>query len=418
MKKILAALAACAALSAQAQYRFEQLAPASSDQVAWAQQIRSSGSIQNLVTLFNRIIVIPKEVPIVVRSCGAANAYYRPSGPEIVLCYELFLQTEANLQRAALYGMTRDQLAKAIHAEMAFVLLHEIGHHLIDEFQLPVLGREEDAADQIASFVLLTTGGDQILARSLSFFANRRADAFEIFLRGSEQYGAQHGLPEQRLANQVCWGLGKNPQLFAQAAITVKLPQSRVVRCRGEFERMDRDIRSLLGDRFRPTALARSSAPSLKPAPSPEGLSHPGFTSVPARTPPAGGLSHPGFRSQPSSVPTQPGASAAPAPRMQANSEATAEPRKTGQFSLPASMRGNWALATQHQCMNCHAEDAASIGPSFKAIAERYRGRDVSEVLSRRVIEGGSGEWGSMPAPRSKAPAEDVMPLVRWILSM
>ena len=80
MRKILAALAACAALSAQAQYRFEQLAPASSDQVAWAQQIRSSGSIQNLVTLFNRIIVIPKEVPIVVRSCGAANAYYRQIG--------------------------------------------------------------------------------------------------------------------------------------------------------------------------------------------------------------------------------------------------------------------------------------------------------------------------------------------------
>jgi cytochrome c551/c552 len=417
MSKILAAIAACVALSAHAQYRFEQLAPASNDQVAWAQQIRSSGSIQNLVTMFNRIIVIPKEVPIVVRSCGAANAYYRPSGPEIVLCYELFLQTEASLQRAALYGMTRDQLAKAIHAEMAFVLLHEIGHHLIDEFQLPVLGREEDAADQIASFVLLTTGGDQILARSLSFFANRRADAFEIFLRGSEQYGAQHGLPEQRLANQVCWGLGKNPQLFAQAAITVKLPQSRVARCRGEFERMDRDIRSLLGDRFRPTALARSSAPSLKQAPSPEGLSHPGFTSVPAPTSPGVGLSHPGFRSPPSRAPARRGAPA-PAPEMPDNTEATSDPTRTGQFSLPASMRGNWALATKHQCMNCHAEVTSSVGPSFKAIAERYRGRDVSEALSWRVIQGSVGEWGTTPAPRSEAPADDVLPLVRWILSM
>lgn len=104
---------------------------------------------------------------------------------------------------------------------------------------------------------------------------------------------------------------------------------------------------------------------------------------------------------------------------MQANSSGAAvEPKKAGQFSLPPSMRGNWALATQHQCMNCHAEDAASIGPSFKAIAERYRGRDVSEVLSRRVIEGSSGEWGSMPAPRSEAPVADVLPLVRWILSM
>ena len=36
-----------------------------------------------------------------------------------------------------------------ITANAEFTLLHEMGHLLISELQLPVLGREEDAADQL-----------------------------------------------------------------------------------------------------------------------------------------------------------------------------------------------------------------------------------------------------------------------------
>ena len=45
---------------------------------------------------------------------------------------------------------------KFVFANTVFVLFHELGHGLIHEFDLPVLGEEEDAADTIASIILLS----------------------------------------------------------------------------------------------------------------------------------------------------------------------------------------------------------------------------------------------------------------------
>jgi Putative metallopeptidase len=41
---------------------------------------------------------------------------------------------------------------------MLFVFLHETSHALIHEMELPVLGREEDAADAFASITMLKVG--------------------------------------------------------------------------------------------------------------------------------------------------------------------------------------------------------------------------------------------------------------------
>ena len=38
------------------------------------------------------------------------------------------------------------------------VFLHEIAHGLFDLLKIPVLGREEDAADQVAAYVLVSLG--------------------------------------------------------------------------------------------------------------------------------------------------------------------------------------------------------------------------------------------------------------------
>ena len=40
-------------------------------------------------------------------------------------------------------------------ANLEFTLLHEFGHALIDDLQLPVFGMEEDAADRIAIIAML-----------------------------------------------------------------------------------------------------------------------------------------------------------------------------------------------------------------------------------------------------------------------
>jgi Zn-dependent peptidase ImmA (M78 family) len=38
---------------------------------------------------------------------------------------------------------------------VSLVFLHELGHALLDVLQIPILGREEDASDQLATYMLL-----------------------------------------------------------------------------------------------------------------------------------------------------------------------------------------------------------------------------------------------------------------------
>ena len=60
-----------------------------------------------------------------------------------------------------------------------FVLLHEMGHVLIAEMKLPVLGREEDAADTFAALAMLKIGtnfSQRVLAAAAKgwFLSDRR----------------------------------------------------------------------------------------------------------------------------------------------------------------------------------------------------------------------------------------------------
>ncbi|MDO8931726.1 MAG: c-type cytochrome [Rhodocyclaceae bacterium] len=48
-------------------------------------------------------------------------------------------------------------------------------------------------------------------------------------------------------------------------------------------------------------------------------------------------------------------------------------------------------------CMACHAKDKKMIGPSFKDIAAKYKGQNVTAKLMEKVRKGGSGNFGPIP---------------------
>ena len=80
-------------------------------------------------------------------------------------------------------------------------------------------------------------------------------------------------------------------------------------------------------------------------------------------------------------------------------------------------------LATEKQCTTCHAVEKGASGPSFRAIAKKYRDRPESfDMLVSRVKEGGWGHWGDMMMPQRSEPSrvseEEAKELVRWILQL
>ncbi len=73
-----------------------------------------------------------------------ANAFYDPSGPQIKICYELLEQYEKEFKTISKDPKEVDDM---VEDTLVQTLFHELGHCLIDQWDLPATGREEDAVD-------------------------------------------------------------------------------------------------------------------------------------------------------------------------------------------------------------------------------------------------------------------------------
>lgn len=82
-------------------------------------------------------------------------------------------------------------------------------------------------------------------------------------------------------------------------------------------------------------------------------------------------------------------------------------------------VRADLALATSKNCMSCHAVERKLLGPSFKAVADRYRGQKTApEQLAAKIRSGGAGAWGPIPMPANTQVNEaDARKLAIWVLS-
>jgi cytochrome c len=77
-------------------------------------------------------------------------------------------------------------------------------------------------------------------------------------------------------------------------------------------------------------------------------------------------------------------------------------------------------LVSGSDCLGCHSLDSQVVGPSWKAIAKRYREQPGSEGrLAARVRQGGAGKWGDVAmTPHPELLDAQMRLMVRWILSL
>jgi hypothetical protein len=131
-----------------------------------------------------------------------------------------------------------------VTANAEFTLLHEMGHLLISELQLPVLGREEDAADQLGFMGLFLLHGRH---RDADFYAKlldvadywrlewqrQRPDAPEIHEWDS------HALDAQRFFNLACLAYGSDPLQLEWVIQMTGLPDERAFYCPEEYQQAE-----------------------------------------------------------------------------------------------------------------------------------------------------------------------------------
>ena len=88
--------------------------------------------------------------------------------------------------------------------------------------------------------------------------------------------------------------------------------------------------------------------------------------------------------------------------------------------SLVTPAVADQALATSRNCMACHAADKKLVGPSYKAVADKYAGdKTAVDMLATKIMKGGAGAWGPVPMPANAQVSEaEARKLAAWVLAI
>lgn len=75
-------------------------------------------------------------------------------------------------------------------------------------------------------------------------------------------------------------------------------------------------------------------------------------------------------------------------------------------------------LARQNTCLACHGISDKLVGPSFVAVAAKYKNQaGAGEVLLSKIKKGSTGAWGAIPMPpQAQASDADLKAIVGWLL--
>ena len=156
-----------------------------------------------LVLQLNNSIALPADISVSFADCGTANAFFVPPGflPDesgapggsIIMCHEL----------NELFVNLFNDVDSAFKSSV-FVLMHELGHALVDQLELPIFGGEEAAVDGIGTVFSTKIGLAEGVALAGWFF----------FSQGDTPFFDTHRVGTQRLGDLACWAVGGDPSLL------------------------------------------------------------------------------------------------------------------------------------------------------------------------------------------------------------
>ena len=205
----------------------------------------SQQAVYSIVDELKKQIALPFKIQVIFKDCGGPDSYYDEDSHEIVICHELIAAYSDLFSRTLTATTAQDEAAKNT---VVSVFLHEVGHALIDGWNLSITGREEDAADQFSTLMLLNDmpNGEQVAlagARSYKLLADLE--------NGEEKdYSDPHSMDEQRYFDTICLVYGHKPKQHEYLIKNGTLSAERAYGCEKTFARVNKSWQTLLAPHF------------------------------------------------------------------------------------------------------------------------------------------------------------------------
>jgi hypothetical protein len=127
------------------------------------------------------------------------------------------------------------------------VFLHEVGHAVFGALQIPLFGREEDAADQFSAYIMLKFDKEEarrlILGSAYQYKGDLSSPKVTI---EQKEFADEHGTSAQRFFNLLCVAYGADPKLFGDVVEKGFLPEDRAVGCKREYIQLSHAFETLI----------------------------------------------------------------------------------------------------------------------------------------------------------------------------
>lgn len=191
--------------------------------ISWYNSFREEKFLEGMRKVINDVFIIKKPLTLSTRTCGAINAFYSSEKKELTLCYEIlhflynFYESRYN---------DPDSLGHKIGMALTFIYFHEVGHALIDILDIPITGKEEDAADYFSFYFLASNEvpeGVEATMEGANFFMDNYNKMIEdtayqrLKKEGKEPplpFWDEHSLDMQRFYTIAALIYGSNPDKY------------------------------------------------------------------------------------------------------------------------------------------------------------------------------------------------------------
>jgi len=192
-----------------------------------------------------RPLRLPHRLLLETRDCeGTSNAFSNEDS--VIVCYEYLNDIWKSVpEKTTPAGVAP---IDALIGPFVDVFLHEAGHAVFASLKIPLFGREEDAADQFSTYVMLKFDKDEarrlILGNAYQYKGDLSSPTLTI---KQPSFADEHGTPAQRFYNLLCTAYGADPKLFSDFVEKGFLPEDRAVICEREYLQLVNAFDTLIG---------------------------------------------------------------------------------------------------------------------------------------------------------------------------
>lgn len=195
--------------------------------------LRQGAMLESMVGPMNEAFLVPRDITVEMAECGSPAATYDASRATVRICYELLLEFADQAERGELEHETFGQA-------FAFILLHQVGHAVIDVLKLNVGVPPEEAADQFVAVMAGLAPGE--LQGLLKGAAALHEQAFDWETPDS----GQTPLGDRRFATLACLLYGGDPDAHRYLVEGGDLASARAASCLGEYASLQEAWTTLL----------------------------------------------------------------------------------------------------------------------------------------------------------------------------